>query len=124
MFTQILRAFLAKAEAVQGTSDQWAGVGSFQFVREFLVHFRAIGYQLVRLSDYERLDPFLASLEELRDVDLLDPSRLSLAVGECRALMNFLDGLFTKVSQRAEVANKPFDKRDAAETLKIYLGAA
>ena len=124
MFTQILRAFLAKAEAVQGTSDQWAGVGSFQFVREFLVHFRAIGYQLVRLSDYERLDPFLASLENLRDVDLLDPSRLDEAVRECRALMEFLDGLFTKVSQRAEVAGRPFDRRDAAETLKIYLGAA
>lgn len=124
MFTQILRAFLAKADAVQGTSDQWAGVGSFQFVREFLVHFRAIGYQLVRLCDYGRLDPFLRSLEELRDVDLLDPARLSDAVRECRALMEFLDGLFKQVSQRAEIARSPFDKRDAAETLKIYLGAA
>jgi len=123
MFGQILRAFNAKAGAAQGTTDKWVGAGSFQFVREFLGHFRAIGYQLVRMSDYERLDPFLASLEVLRDVDLLDPALMAVATRECVDLHAYLEQLFGQVSRRAELANSPFDKKDAAETLRIYLGA-
>ncbi|UJR82660.1 hypothetical protein [Sandaracinus amylolyticus] len=129
MFQQILRAFLAKADAAasaggDGAHDRWAGHGSFQFVRDFLGHFRAIGYQLVRSHDYERLDPFLTSLERLRDVDLLEPHRMAEAVEECRALSQFLGELFEKVSSRGELAGQPFDRQSAGETLKIYLGRA
>ncbi|HJL24403.1 MAG TPA: hypothetical protein RMH80_19345, partial [Polyangiaceae bacterium LLY-WYZ-15_(1-7)] len=124
MFLQVLRAFLAKAEATQGDADRWASYASFQFVREFLDHFRAIGYQLVRTSDYDRLDRFLGALEALRDVDLLRPERLRAAVAECRDFFRYLDDLFVQVSKRAELQHSPFDKRAAAETLRIYLGAA
>lgn len=127
MFQQILRAFLAKADAAAsaGSShghDRWASSGGFQFVRDFLGHFRAIGYQLVRSHDYERLDPFLASLERLRDVDLLEPERMAEAVEECRAFAVFLGELFERVNERAELADVPFDRAAAAETLKIHLG--
>lgn len=125
MFAQVLRAFLAKARASEGDgSDRWAAQASFHFVREFLGHFRAIGYQLVRSSDYDRLDPFLHSIEALRDADLLDPTRLETAVDECQSLFAYLQGLFGQISQRAELQRVPFDKKSAAETLKIYLGAA
>jgi hypothetical protein len=124
MFLQVLRAFLAKAEAATVDPDQWASHASFQFVREFLDHFRAIGYQLVRASDYGHLDRFLSALDSLRDVDLLDPRRLRGAVDECAAFYTFLDELFRNVSRRAELQGVPFDKKRAAEMLKIYLGAA
>jgi hypothetical protein len=124
MFLQVLRAFLAKAEAATVDPDQWASHASFQFVREFLDHFRAIGYQLVRASDYGHLDRFLSALDSLRDVDLLDPRRLRGAVDECAAFYTFLDELFRNVSRRAELRDVPFDKKRAAEMLKIYLGAA
>ncbi len=123
MFVQVLRAFDAKASASLESVDRWAGAGSFSFVRDFLQHFRAIGYQLVRLGDYGRLEPFLASLESLRDVDLLDRARMAAATAECRALHTWLEALFAAVSRRAELAGAPFDKRDAAETLRIYLAA-
>ncbi len=123
MFQQVLRAFLAKAKASKA-EDRWANFASFRFVREFLSHFRAIGYQLVRESDYTRLDPFLHALDMLRDVDLLDPEKLASIVEECQALYKFLDQLFAQISQRAELEKRVFDKRSAAETLKIYLGAA
>lgn len=127
MFQQILRAFVAKADAMtdasgDGSRDLWAGQASFQFVREFLGHFRAIGYQLVRSHDYERLDPFLAALEGLRDIDLLEPQRMQEAVDECRAFLEFLGELFEHVSGRAELSETPFDRQAAGETLKIYLG--
>jgi hypothetical protein len=124
MFMQILRAFMAKAEASDGASDRWSSSASFQFVRDFLQHFRAIGYQLVRSNDYERLDPFLGSLEELRDVDLLDKDRLRAAVGECRRFYTFLEEMFRQVSGRQELDGVDFDRSDAIETLKIYLGKA
>ena len=131
MFAQVLRAFLAKAQAVQGgalasvaDADLWSAQASFQFVREFLGHFRAIGYQLVRASDYERLDPFLAALDSLRDVDLIDPDRMRAVLGECDAFYAYLLRLFDQIGQRAELGDRPFDRKAAAEMLKIYLGAA
>lgn len=124
MFSQVLRAFLAKADAAKADADRWESFASFQFVREFLTHFRAIGYQLVRHSDYAHLDRFLGELEALRDVDLLEPGRLSLAVQECARFHEYLDTLFEKISLRYELASVPFDKRAAAETMRLYLGAA
>ena len=123
MFQQVLRAFLAKAQASKA-EDRWANLSSFRFVKEFLEHFRAIGYQLVRESDYARLDPFLRALDMLGDVDLLDPDKLAEIVDECQSLYGYLEQLFTRISQRAELQSRVFDKRSAAETLKIYLGAA
>lgn len=122
MFMQILRAFIAKARAAQGTSDRWAGASSFQFVRDFLTHFRAIGYQLVRSNDYDRLDAFLAALDQLRDVDLLETDRLEAAVHECHAFYEFLQSLYREISRRTELDGVPFDRKDATELLKIYLG--
>ncbi|MCB9593663.1 MAG: hypothetical protein H6719_13100 [Sandaracinaceae bacterium] len=122
MFMQILRAFIAKAQAAEGTTDRWASAASFQFVRDFLSHFRAIGYQLVRTADYGRLDPFLAALEELTDVDLVDPARLRAALAECHRFYEFLEKLFDEISRRSELTGVAFDRKDATETLKIYLG--
>lgn len=123
MFMQILRAFMAKAQAAEGSADRWAGASStFQFVRDFLSHFRAIGYQLVRSNDYERLDAFLATLDQLRDVDLLETDRLRAAVAECQRFYEFLAELFREISQRTELKDVPFDRKDATETLRIYLG--
>ena len=34
----------------------------------------------------------------------------------------FLEELFREVSQRGELRDQRFDRRDATETLKIYLG--
>lgn len=124
MFMQILRAFIAKAHVADKSTDRWDGTTSFQFVRDFLSHFRAIGYQLLRANDYTRVDPFLAALEELKDVDLVNPNRLRVALSECHAFYEFLEKLFEQVSGRAELASATFDRRDATETLKIYLGHA
>ena len=94
------------------------------FVREFLNHFRAIGYQLVRRSDYERLDHFIAAIDLLRDADLLDEQRMHDAVDECRAFYGYLERLLGQISRREELRDLPFDKQTAADTLRVYLGAA
>lgn len=123
MFMHILRAFLAKARAATGGTDTWSSFESFQFVREFLSHFRAIGSQLVRRSDYERLGEFMAALDALRDADLLDPARLESALAECDSFFHYLEQLFAQVSRRAELREVSFDKKAAVETLKVYLRA-
>jgi hypothetical protein len=122
MFMQILRAFLAKGQAAEALSDRWAASASMQFVRDFLGHFRAVGFPLVRSNDYERLDPLLDALDALRDVDLIEPDRLNDALVEGQRLYAFLEELFREVGARRELFNVPFDRRDASETLKIYLG--
>lgn len=122
IFQQILRAFLALAEQSPRQTDTWAGPGGFQFVKDFQQHFRAIGYQLIRTHDYDRIDPFLASLDELRDVDLLEAARLGHAVSEAKAFAQFLGELGARVNARKELEGIPFDRQTAGEMLKVYLG--
>ncbi len=122
MFAQILRAFAHKARATTGADDRWAGAASFQFVKEFLRYFRAMGYPLLRGSDYPRFDAFLGAMNAIGDTDLLDPPRLEAALAEAEAFRAFLETLFDQIGARAELADAPFDRRAAAMALKLYLG--
>jgi hypothetical protein len=121
MFSQILRAFAAKASHTREASD-WNAVNDFQYVREFLSYFRSMGYPLLRSADYPRFDAFLAAMAKLSDTDLVDPSRLGDAVQECIAFQSFLEQLFDRISLRDELGAIPFDRRSAAEALRMYLG--
>ncbi len=122
MFQQILRAFVAKAKSSVGVTDQWSGMSSFQFVREFVKYFKSMGYQLLRYSDYERFDKFMVLVNRLRDGDVLEVQRLSTVVSECEDFQAFLGQMFEAVSRREELAGEPFDRKDAARTLKLFLG--
>lgn len=123
IFARILHAFALKARYADATDDRWAGAASFQFVKEFLSYFRAMGYPLLRGSDYPRFQEFLSSMNALTDTDLLDPSRLEAAVEESEAFQEFLNDLFEQVSRREELADAPFDRKAAAQALKLYLGS-
>jgi hypothetical protein len=122
MFAQIVRAFGAKARATPTREDRWSGPSSLQFVREFLTYFDAMGYPLLRAADYPRFDAFIAALSALEETDLLDPERLDRAVGEAERFYQFLSELFEQIGQRDELKGVTFDRRQAAEALKLYLG--
>jgi hypothetical protein len=122
MFAQIVRAFGAKARTAPNREDRWSGPSSLQFVREFLSYFQAMGYPLLRAADYPRFDAFIAALSALEETDLLDPVRLERAVSEAEKFFAFLSDLFESISNREELRGVPFDRRGAAEALKLYLG--
>jgi len=122
MFAQIVRAFSQKARAVRPPNDRWAGVAPLQFTREFLSYFRAMGYPLLRAADYPRFDAYMQAITSLEDADLLDAERLELVVGESDQFYEFLRELFENIGRRDELAGRPFDRRAAAESLKLYLG--
>lgn len=122
MFSQIVRAFSAKAKATPTVDDRWSGPSSLQFVRAFLGYFQKMGVPLLRAADYPRFDAFQESVAALEEPDLLDPTRLARAVTEATAFGEFLNGLFDRIGQREELAGVPFDRRAAAEALKLYLG--
>jgi hypothetical protein len=121
MFAQIVRAFSSKAQH-SPTEDGWAPVQGFQYVREFLAYFRAMGYPLLRAADYPRIDLFMAAMTRLEDTDLVDPARLEDAIDECVAFHGFLTRLFEDISKRDELSGIDFDRRAAASALKLYLG--
>jgi hypothetical protein len=121
MFAQIVRAFSSKAQH-SATEEGWAPVQSFQYVREFLAYFRAMGYPLLRSADYPRIDLFMAAMTRLEDTDLVDPARLEDAIDECVAFHGFLTRLFDDISKRDELSGVTFDRRAAASALKLYLG--
>ena len=123
MFAQIARAFASKARHTDPRTDSWATVANLSFVREFLNYFRAMGYPLLRVGDYPRVDAFMTAMSGLADADLLDPARLEAAAAECEAFYGFLTELFDNISQREEIAGAPFDRQAAARALRLYLGA-
>ena len=123
MFAQIARAFASKARHAEPATDSWVALQSFAFVREFLAYFRAMGYPLLRASDYEHVDEFLAAMNGLADSDLLDQARLEAAARECDAFFTYLTQLFDQISKRGELVGVAFDRRDAARALKLYLGS-
>ncbi len=122
MFAQIMRAFAAKARVLPDRDDRWSGPSSLQFVREFLVYFEAMGYPLLRAADYPRMDTFVAAMSGLEEADLLDPERLARAMEEAEQFQAFLAELFESIGQREELRDVPFDRRAAAQSLKLYLG--
>jgi hypothetical protein len=121
MFAQIVRAFWTKAQH-SPNEDRWTTVHSFQFVREFLQYFRAMGYPLLRASDYPSFDTFIAAMTRLGDTDLVDPNRLERAIDECMAFHSYLLELFDDISKRDVLEGVPFDRRSAASALRLYLG--
>jgi hypothetical protein len=123
MFAQIVRAFALKARSVDAAGqDRWAGGSPLAFVREFMSYFRAMGYPLLRTADYPRMDAFLQAMAHVRDADLVDPARLEVAVDEAERFQGFLVELFDAIGRREELASVVFDRRAAAEALKLYLG--
>ncbi len=121
MFAQIVRAFSTKAQH-SATEDRWAAIQGFQYVREFLSYFQAMGYPLLRTADYPRFDAFMAAMGRLGDTDLVDPARLEDAIDECMAFNGFLQRLFEQISKRDVLRGVGFDRRGAAEALRLYLG--
>jgi hypothetical protein len=122
MFSQILRAFSAKAQDTH-PEDAWNPANEFHYVREFLVYFRSMGYPLLRASDYPRMDAFMGALDRLREADLIDPHNLATAIDECRGFQDYLDTLFADIGRRQELEGVGFDRRRAAVSLKLYLGS-
>ncbi len=121
MFQQVLRAFLAKAEACRGERDGWESLAELRFVKDFAIHFRTLGYQLLRAEDYPALDGFLAALEAVRSTDVLEPDRLAEMARQAEAAQDFLETLFDAVGQRETLRGVPFDRRVAAESLRFHL---
>lgn len=122
MFAQIVRAFAHKARAVHGGEIKWSGISPLQFVHEFLQYFRAMGYPLLRAADYPRVNTFVSAMTALEETDLLEPSRLAKAIGEAEQFQEFLSNLFESIGRRDELQGMAFDRRAAAEALKLYLG--
>jgi hypothetical protein len=121
MFAQIVRAFASKANQ-QPAEDRWSGIAGLSFVREFLAYFRAMGYPLLRASDYPRFDAFMEVIGHLEEADLVSTITLSNASQECSAFYSYLIQLFEDISRREVLSGVPFDRRAAAAALRLYLG--
>ncbi len=121
MFQKVLRAFIEKTRGTIKTTDRWSGMNTFRFVREFVGYFRTMGYQLLRYSDYAEFDKFMQLVDRLRDGAVLEIQQVSNVITACEDFMNFLDQTFEAVSRRDELKDCPFDTKEAAHTLKLFL---
>lgn len=123
MFAQIARAFAIKARHANPTDDGWGTPQSFAFVREFVAYFQAMGYPLLRSSDYPEAPAFFAAMKRLNETDLIDLQRLEDGARQCEVFFQFLGQFFEQVSRRSELEGVPFDRSSAARALRLYLGS-
>jgi hypothetical protein len=121
MFSQIVRGFLAKAQAAPETANRWTGQSSYRFVRDFIVYFRTLGYGLVERSAYERFEELLAQVESLGSAEVIDQASIEAFVLECEGFQSHLQATFDAIGTEGPLAGIAFDRHDAAETLRLYL---
>lgn len=121
MFLQVLRAFIEKAKGSASSADRWSGINTFSFVKEFVAYFRSFGYQLLRFSEHRRLDSVIGLLDRLKEGDVLEVQRLERIVVVCQEFHDSLASTFEDVGRRGELAGVPFDRKEAARTLKLFL---
>lgn len=121
IFNQVMRAFLAKAEAAPESANKWSGTSSYRFVRDFIVYFKNLGFHLLRASSYERIDELMTLIQALNASDMLEHELVEVFVRECEFFRDDLQHTFDAVSQSEELRGVPFDRHGAAETLRMFL---
>jgi hypothetical protein len=124
MFAEVVRAFVTKARSgASARTEDWNGDSPLDFVREFVTHFRAMGYPLLRSTDYPRVDAFVRAISELHHADLLDAGRVATVVEEAERFQGFLIALFEAIGRRDELAGTAFDRDAADESLRLYVAS-
>lgn len=121
MFAQILRAFSSKARHADAIVDRWTAPAAFSFVRDFWLYFRALGYPLLWIAGYARADAFLNAVRSLKSADFVSRDRMESAILECENFYAFLKRMFDQLSRSEALAGIPFDRREAARTLRHYV---
>ncbi len=122
MLTQIVRAFGAKARALATSVSTWLDERDGRFVTEFWVYFDAFGYSVLRASHYARTEPFVRAASALHQKEACDPYRALEAAREADELRKFLLTLCEQSEASDGQFDEPFDRRAAAESLRLYLG--
>lgn len=120
MFAQILRGFQVKAGSTE-LSDTWPAPAQPHYVKQFLAYFNALGLPLVGVSTYPRARPLRAAMTRLETGDILDAGTLARTIEESAAFREHLDHLFDVISASDVLSSAPFDRKEAAESLRAYL---
>src|SRR5215470_8894009 len=99
-----------------------ADVAMVQPLRRFSLEFRDVGYQLLRHSDRELFDKFLALLESWGSLENT-PARVQRLREDCRRFGDILDRALDNVNKRAELQKVPLDDQAVREALARRLPA-
>jgi len=120
-FRLILRAFLAKTNAVLSEGIEAQDPPRLAFVGEFVGHFRAFGPRLAKGTSYTERGPLTRAVSALSQPGDSSIERLADAVAECE---RFVEHLESVLSERSDSESPSFDKERAAAELRGYLEAA
>ena len=68
------------------------------------------------------LKQHLLVLPLVQQLGVLEVQRLPQVISECENFAVFLEQMFEAVNKREALKDLPFDRKDAARTLKLFLG--
>jgi hypothetical protein len=120
-FRFIVRGFLAKASVAPVGAHATHAAEDFAFAAEFVRHFRVFGPKLAKGTDYPRQAALIRAVSALSRRDEIDEDSLGVAARECTRFVEHLD---RALQSAAASPQAPFDKRQAAAELRVYLAGA
>ena len=121
MFLQILKAFIAKSDAVVDDANHWKPTSNFRFVHDFLGYFHKLGKNIVKEEAYERGKVLHDTLRQLKQAEILCHEELTITVSETQQLYRFLEARMSILSKSEALKDHVFDRSAAARRLATYL---
>jgi len=90
-------------------------------LRNYVFYFQNISFQMVRFTDREAFEEFFHMVDEFAAESVYDPERLNELHRAIRAFSIFLEATLGNVSQRGELKDQPFGKREGEHILQQFL---
>lgn len=94
---------------------------SFNALQEFIIYFKNLSYNLLRVSDLEDFNKFFQQIDDYLEEDLEN----QLKIDELKKLLHlfsiFLSTTLSHINNRQELKNKPVDEEHAQQIMQQFL---
>lgn len=93
----------------------------FGTLLDFIIYFKNLSYNLLRMSDLDDFNKFFSQIEEYSEDDLENPSRIEEIKKLLHLFSIFLSTTLSHINNRQELKNLPVDEEHATQIMKEFL---
>jgi len=93
----------------------------FNSLNDFIVYFKNLSYNLLRVSDLDDFNKFLGQIEEYSEIDLENPMKIEEFKKIIHLFNIFLSTTLSHINNRQELKNHPVDEKHAREIMQQFL---
>lgn len=94
---------------------------AFKSLRNYIFYFQNVSFQMVRFTDREAFEDFFGAVDGFNGDSIYDKEQLEDLLKKVHSFFIFLETTLGNVSQRSELKEKPFGKREGEYILEQFL---